>query len=70
MRHMSDTCATPPPEPGFVTANPIAKFYSVTEATVYRWAKQGKIPSTKFQGTIRFNFEAVRAAVETEGPRA
>jgi excisionase family DNA binding protein len=67
---MSHICATQPQGPGFVTANPIAKFYSVTEATVYRWAKEGKIPSTKFQGTIRFDFEAVRAAVEGEGPRA
>lgn len=49
---------------GFVSAKPIAKFYSVTEPTVYRWAKEGKIPSTKFQGTIRFNFAAVREAIE------
>ena len=70
MRHMSHTCAPPLPGQGFVTAKPIAKFYSVTEPTIYRWAKEGKIPSTKFQGTIRFDFEAVRAAVEGEGPRA
>lgn len=68
MRHMSSTCHTPPGQ-GFVTANPIAKFYSITEATVYRWAKSGKIPSTKFQGTIRFNFDAVRAAIEGEAAR-
>jgi excisionase family DNA binding protein len=49
---------------GFVTAKPIAKFYSVTEPTIYKWAQEGKIPSTKFQGTVRFNFEAVRAAIE------
>lgn len=70
MRHMSHTCAPPLPGQGFVTAKPIAKFYSVTEPTIYRWAKEGKIPSTKFQGTIRFDFEAVRAAVEGEAPRA
>ena len=49
---------------GFVTAKPIAKFYSVTEPTIYKWAQEGKIPSTKFQGTVRFNLEAVRAAIE------
>lgn len=62
---MSATASLPQAEgQGFVTAKPIAKFYSLTEPTVYRWAKEGKIPSVKFQGTIRFNFEAVRAAIE------
>jgi excisionase family DNA binding protein len=49
---------------GFVTAKPIAKFYSVTEPTVYRWAKERKIPCVKFQGSIRFDFAAVRRAIE------
>lgn len=61
---MSAATSSPPTGQGFVTAKPIAKFYSVTEPTVYRWASEGKIPSVKFQSTIRFDFEAVRAAIE------
>jgi excisionase family DNA binding protein len=64
---MTATALPPTEGQGFVTAKPIAKFYSVTEPTVYRWAKDGKIPSVKFQGTIRFDFAAVRAAVEGGG---
>ena len=61
---MSPKTHAAPPGQGFVTAKPIAKFYCVTETTIYRWAKERKIPSTKFQGTVRFNFEAVRRAIE------
>jgi excisionase family DNA binding protein len=62
---MQQATILPPQEgQGFVTAKPIAKFYSVTEPTIYKWAQEGKIPSTKFQGTVRFNLEAVRAAIE------
>lgn len=61
---MSATAQPPIEEQGFVTAKPIAKFYKVTEPTIYKWAKQGKIPSTRFQGTIRFDFAAVRSAIE------
>lgn len=49
---------------GFVTAKPIAEFYSVKEATIYRWAEEDKIPCMRFEGTVRFNFEKVRVAME------
>lgn len=61
---MSASASITPQGQGFVTANPIAKFYSLTVPTVYRWAKEGKIPSVRFQGTIRFDFAAVRRAIE------
>jgi excisionase family DNA binding protein len=62
---MSATASALPQQgQGFVTAKPIAKFFSITEPTVYRWAAEGKIPSIRFQGTIRFDFEKVRAAIE------
>jgi excisionase family DNA binding protein len=61
---MKATAAPPQEGQGFVTAKPIAKFYSVTEQTIYTWAHRKKIPCTRFQGTVRFNFEAVRAVIE------
>jgi excisionase family DNA binding protein len=38
----------------------------ITPPTVYRWANEGHIPSVRFENTIRFNFEAVKAAIEGE----
>ena len=61
---MTATAQPPTDQQGFVTAKPIAKFYNVTEPTIYKWAKEGKIPHLRFQGTIRFDFAAVRSAIE------
>lgn len=56
--------ASPQQERGKTTAAVIARHYSTTAPTIYKWAKEGKIPSIRFQGTIRFDFEAVRQAIE------
>ncbi len=48
----------------FVKAAAIAKLYNTTPTTIYKWAKEGKIPSVTFQGTVRFDLEAVRAKIE------
>jgi excisionase family DNA binding protein len=48
----------------YVKASVIAQYYDITPPTVYRWANEGRIPSMRFESTIRFNFEAVKAAIE------
>lgn len=58
------THAATPTESPIVNAAKIAKFYGVSVPCIYRWAKEKKIPSIKFQDTVRFNFEAVRAVIE------
>ena len=58
--------ATATEEKGFVTAKPIAEYYSVKEATIYRWADEKKIPCMRFEGTVRFKLEDVRLAMEGE----
>lgn len=55
-------------EPPRVNAKVIADFYSVAVPTIYKWAKEGKIPSVKFEDTVRFDMAAVRAVIE--GKRA
>lgn len=50
--------------PQFVTAKQIADLYKVTQAAVRFWAKTGKIPSLKFESTLRFDLAAVRAKIE------
>ena len=67
---MSASTSITPQGQGFVTASPIAKFYSLTVPTIYRWAHEGKIPSVRFQSTIRFDFAAVRRAIEGPAPEA
>ena len=47
-----------------VKASYLAKYYKVTEPTIYSWAKKGKLPCIKFENTIRFDLEAVKAAIE------
>ena len=63
-RHMRKTCVASPPGQLFVKANEVAKIYNVTPATIFLWARQGKIPSVKFQETVRFDLAAVRATIE------
>lgn len=57
----------PPTAAGFVTARHIADFYAVSPPTIYNWAKDDKIPSLRFESTVRFDFNAVRAAIEHRG---
>ncbi len=61
---MSATASPEKTGSGKVKADTIAKYYDTTAPTIYKWAKEGKIPSIRFQGTIRFDFEAVRNAIE------
>jgi excisionase family DNA binding protein len=61
---MSATAIAEQPGRGKVKADTIAKYYDTTAPTIYKWAKEGKIPSIRFEGTIRFDFEAVRKAIE------
>ncbi|PAZ05195.1 MAG: hypothetical protein CAK88_08925 [Verrucomicrobiia bacterium AMD-G2] len=49
----------------FVSAEVIAKRYSVTSRAVLLWAAQGIIPSIRIGNkTVRFNVIAVSAALE------
>ena len=59
---MSSITCSPKTERSFVKASVIARHLDVTPATVYRWASEKRIDSWKFQNTVRFDLEAVRAA--------
>jgi len=61
---MNATALLPSPGQGFVKAKFLAKLYDTTEPTIYKWAREGKIPSVRFQDTIRFDVAAVRAIIE------
>lgn len=66
---MNSTTFTPKTERRFVKASVIAQYYDITPATVYRWAHEGIIPSVRLETTIRFDFEAVKAAIEGVDPK-
>lgn len=59
---MSSITCSPKTERSLVKASVIARHLDVTPATVYRWASEKRIGSWKFQNTVRFDLEAVRAA--------
>lgn len=64
---MKVTSPTPKGEPSeiFVSAEVIAKKYSVTSRAVLLWAAQGVIPSIRIgQKTVRFSPSAVKRALE------
>lgn len=52
----------------YVRASVIAARYGYDVATVYRWAREGKIPSIPFGRTVRFDLAAVIEAVEGRKP--
>ncbi|UKJ44262.1 helix-turn-helix domain-containing protein [Lysinibacillus sp. ACHW1.5] len=43
----------------FLTAKKVAELFNVTELTVYRWAKSGKVPSFNVGGVIRFDYDEI-----------
>jgi hypothetical protein len=57
--------ANPPPGK-YVTAAFIAKYFHISVSIVYKWAKADKIPSIRFEDTVRFDFAKVRAIIEGE----
>jgi len=59
---MSSITCSPKTERSLVKASVIAHHFNITPATVYRWASEKRIDSWKFQNTVRFDLEAVRAA--------
>lgn len=47
-----------------VKAEVIARRYSVTPQHIYNMAKQGKIPSERIGNAVRFDADAVDAAIK------
>lgn len=53
------------PDCGFVSARTLATLFAVSQATIWRWAKDGKLPAPRKLGgnTTRFNVGEVREAI-------
>ena len=53
------------PDSGFVSAKTLAIVLEVSQCTVWRWYKSGKLPKPKKlgEGTTRWNVGEVRAAL-------
>jgi excisionase family DNA binding protein len=49
-----------------IDRNELCKRLSITEPTVIRWEKKGKIPALKVGSSIRYNWPAVIKALETK----
>lgn len=58
-----------PAPPPLLTASEVAEMFRVAEGTVYRWARDGFIPSVTVAGTVRFHQADVdRILASTGGP--
>lgn len=53
------------PDCGFVSARSLAAWLGVSQVTIWRWAKTGKLPAPRKlgEGTTRWNVGEVRAAL-------
>jgi predicted DNA-binding transcriptional regulator AlpA len=53
------------PDCGFIAAHTLAAMLGVSQVTVWRWSKAGKLPAPRKLGanTTRFNVGEVRAAL-------
>ena len=49
-----------------VTTKQLCDFLSVTEPTIIRWRKKGKIPFMQIGSAVRFNLPAVISALEVK----
>lgn len=68
MSHFAHVKTTGEQNEIFVSAEVIAKRYSVTSRAVLLWAAAGVIPSIRIgQKTVRFSLAQVRAALEGKG---
>jgi hypothetical protein len=54
----------PEGERKLVRADVIAKIYDAEVSIVYKWAKNGRIPSEKIEGLWRFHVPSVRQKLE------
>lgn len=52
--------------PLLVTAGEVAKALRLSPSSVYRYAQSGAIPSIRVEGSVRFDLDAVRSALEGE----
>ena len=52
--------------PALLTAAEIADLFRVSESTVYRWAREGDLPSVTVGSTIRFPRDAVERKLAPE----
>lgn len=55
------------PDSAFISARTLARVFEVSEVTVWRWAKAGKLPAPRKLGmnTTRFSVGEVRRAIAT-----
>ena len=43
----------------YVTATEVARHLNITEKTVYKWAREGKIPCRRFGRTVKFSINDI-----------
>lgn len=53
-----------------ITTKELCEYLGVTEPTIIRWRKKGKIPFMQIGSSVRFNLSAVVTALEVKRKKA
>lgn len=53
--------------PEIINREELCRRLDITEPTIIRWEKRGKIPSIRIGGSVRYNWTAVIEALEQKG---
>lgn len=68
IRHILNNMQAKPNDTVEIISRPeLLKRLEITEPTLIRWAKKGKIPEMRFGANIRYNWPAVVASLESAG---
>ena len=51
-----------------LTAEEVAGLLKVTEATVYRWVREGTLPAQRLGRTLRFRGEDIESVMNQDSP--
>jgi len=54
----------PAPTRAGLTATDIARHFRIAPASVRRWVRQGRVPAYRVGSHLRFDLDAVKAALE------
>ncbi|MEQ7798180.1 helix-turn-helix domain-containing protein [Pedobacter sp. ASV1-7] len=65
----NQSISTPPKNEPPITTKQLCEFLGITEPTVIRWRKKGKIPFMQIGSSIRFDVAAVLASLEVKNKK-
>jgi excisionase family DNA binding protein len=67
LERLNNISANPPPQTvEIITQDELCKRLMISKPTVIRWVKKKKVPSIRIGRSVRFNWQAVIEALESQ----